>query len=157
MGRVAESWRVLNAGAGIFYHETHEAHKKRRMGKMEVLYREESYLVMGACFEVYKEMGCGFLEAVYQECLGIEFGLQSIPFQPQLELPLRYKHHELSQKYQPDFVCYDKIVLEIKSVTTITDRHRAQVHNYLCATGYRLGIIANFNHHPKLEWERIIR
>ena len=124
---------------------------------MEVLYREESYLVMGACFEVYREMGCGFLEAVYQECLGIEFGLQSIPFQPQLELPLRYKQHELSQKYQPDFVCFDKIVLEIKSVTAITDRHRAQVHNYLCATGYRLGIIANFNHHPKLEWERIIR
>jgi GxxExxY protein len=86
-----------------------------------------------------------------------EFGLQSIPFQPQLELPLRYKEHELSQKYQPGFVCFDKIVLEIKSVTATTDRHRAQVHNYLCATGYRLGIIANFNHHPKLEWERIIR
>jgi GxxExxY protein len=124
---------------------------------MEVLYREESYLVMGACFEVYREMGCGFLEAVYQECLGIEFGLQSIPFQSQLELPLRYKQHDLSQKYHPDFVCFDKIVLEIKSVAGLTDRHRAQVHNYLCATGYRLGIIANFNHHPKLEWERIIR
>jgi GxxExxY protein len=124
---------------------------------MELLLKDESYAVTGALFEVYKEMGCGFLESVYQECLGIEFGLQGIPVVPQAVLPLRYKTHQLSQVYQPDFVCYGQVVLEIKAVSTLTDTHRAQVHNYLCATGYRLGILANFNHHPKLEWERIVR
>ncbi len=124
---------------------------------MEVLFKEESYLVTGALFEVYKEMGCGFLESVYQECLGIELELQKIPFRSQVPIPLRYKQNSLSQVYQPDFVCFDKIILEIKSVSALTDTHRAQVHNYLCATGYRLGILANFNHHPKLDWERIVR
>jgi len=124
---------------------------------MEMLLKEESYQVTGALFEVYKEMGCGFLESVYQECLGIEFGLQGIPFRPQVALPLKYKQNLLSQIYQPDFICFVQIILEIKSVSILTDTHRAQVHNYLCATGYRLGILANFNHHPKLDWERIVR
>ena len=77
---------------------------------MELLHREESYAVMGACFEVYKEMGCGFLEAVYQECLEMEFGLRSIPFQSQPSIPLHYKQRRLLQIYQPDFICFDKIV-----------------------------------------------
>ena len=124
---------------------------------MELLHREESYAVMGACFEVYKEMGCGFLEAVYQECLEMELELRGIAFRSQPTVPLHYKQKLLSQVYQPDFICFDKIVLEIKSVADVTDVHRAQVHNYLCATGYRVGVIANFNSHPKLEWERIVR
>jgi GxxExxY protein len=124
---------------------------------MEVLLKEESYSVTGALFEVYKEMGCGFWEAVYQECLGIEFGLQEIPFVAQAMLPLRYKHRQLSQVYQPDFICVEQIVVEIKAVSMLTDMHRAQVHNYLCATGYRLTVLANFNHHPKPEWERIVK
>jgi GxxExxY protein len=124
---------------------------------MEVLFKEESYAVTGAMFEVYKEMGCGFLEAVYQECLRIEFGLQGIPYVAHAVLPLHYKQHQLSQVYQPDFICFGTIVVEIKATSGVTDTHRAQVHNYLCATGYRLGILANFNHHPKLEWERIVR
>jgi len=124
---------------------------------VEVLFKEESYLVTGALFEVYKEMGCGFLESVYHECLGIEFGMQEIPFRSQVPIPLRYKQNPLSQVYQPDFICFDRIIIEIKSVSALTDTHRAQVHNYLCATGYRLGILANFNYHPKLDWERIVR
>jgi GxxExxY protein len=124
---------------------------------MEILYKDECHAIMGACFEVYTEKGCGFLEAVYQECLQIEFGLRGIPFCAQAELPLEYKGHRLKQVYVPDFICYDKIVVELKAVTQLADEHRAQVHNYLKATGNRLGLLVNFGHYPKVEWERIVR
>ena len=123
----------------------------------EILYKEESYKKMGAMIEVYKEMGCGFLEGVYQECVELELGDQNIPFVPQVELHLKYKDHRLKSKYIPDVICHEKIVLELKTVKQLNDEHRAQVHNYLKATGYRLGIIVNFGHHPKLEYERIVR
>ncbi|MFH1006049.1 MAG: GxxExxY protein [Candidatus Latescibacterota bacterium] len=124
---------------------------------MEILFRDESYSIIGACFEVYREKGCGFLEAVYHECLEMELRLQGIPFESQPCLPLSYKGVPLTQTYQPDFVCYDKIILEIKAASEVTDIHRAQVHNYLKATGYRLGLLINFGHHPHLGRERIIR
>ena len=124
---------------------------------MELVYKEESYRIIGACFEVYKEMGCGFLEAVYQECLGIEFVAQDIPFTSQYELSLSYKGQPLKQKYVPDFMCFDKIVIEIKAVAELTGLHRAQLQNYLKATGYKLGLLANFGHYPKLEYERIVK
>ena len=122
----------------------------------EIIHREESYKVTGACFEVYKEKGCGFLEAVFQECLELELGDQSIPFVAQPKLLLNYKGRPLKQTYQPDFICFEKIILEIKAVSALTDEHRAQVHNYLRATGLRLGLLVNFGHYPKLEWERIV-
>jgi GxxExxY protein len=112
---------------------------------------------MGACFEVYKDKGCGFLEAVYQECLEIQFVLQNIPAQPHPELTLSYKGRTLTQTYIPDFICFGKIVVEVKAVSELADEHRAQVHNYLKATGHRLGLLVNFGHHPKVEWERIVR
>ncbi|MEM6363655.1 MAG: GxxExxY protein [Planctomycetota bacterium] len=123
----------------------------------QIIFKDDSYQIMGALFEVYKEMGCGFLEAVYQECVDFEFGDRELPFAQQVQLKLQYKHHALKSKYVPDFVCYGQIVVELKVVKNIIDQHRAQVHNYLKATGYRLGIIANFGHHPKLEYERIVR
>jgi len=123
---------------------------------MYILYRQESYSIIGACFEVYKEKGCGFLEPVYQECLEIEFRLQQLPFVSQAPLPLTYKGHPLKQRYTPDFMCFDKIVLELKAVSQLVDEHRAQVHNYLSATGYKLGLLVNFGHYPKLEYERIV-
>ena len=123
----------------------------------EILFKDESYKIMGAMFEVYKEMGCGFLEPVYQECVELEFGDQQIPFIPQVKLQLKYKHHVLKSKYTPDAICFDQIVVELKAVKEITDEHRAQVHNYLKATGYRLGLIVNFGHHPNLQYERIVR
>ena len=123
---------------------------------MELVYKEECYRVVGACFEVYKDKGCGFLEAVYQECLEMEFELQGVPFHQQLELALSYKGRALKQRYIPDFLCFDKIILEIKAATEIADVHRAQLHNYLKATGHRLGLLVNFGHHPQLEWERIV-
>jgi GxxExxY protein len=121
----------------------------------ETIYREESYRIMGACFEVYKEKGCGFLEAVFQECLELEFGDQEIPFVAQQRLALSYKGRPLKQTYSPDFVCFGKIIVEIKAVSVLPDEHRAQVHNYLKATGQRLGLLVNFGHFPKVEAERI--
>jgi len=122
----------------------------------EIVYRDESYRIMGACFEVYKEMGCGFVEPVYHECLELEFASQGIVFQSHPELRVRYKGQALEQKYIPDFVLYDKIVLEIKAVTELAQNHRAQIHNYLKATSFRLGLLVNFGHHPKVEYERIV-
>ncbi len=122
----------------------------------EIIYRDESYQIMGACFEVYKTMGCGFLEAVYQECLEIEMAERGLPVIPKHQLELSYKTHALRQKYEPDLICFEKIIVELKAVSVSTDEHRAQVHNYLRATGYRLGLLVNFGHHPLLEWERIV-
>jgi GxxExxY protein len=123
---------------------------------MEIVYNEESYRVMGVCFEVYREMGCGFLEPVYQECLELEFQLQGLPFKPQAELMLSYKGRPLKQRYFPDFLLFDKIVLEIKAVKELAKEHHAQVHNYLKATGYRLGLLVNFGSYPKVESHRIV-
>ena len=124
---------------------------------MALVFEEETYKLLGACFEVYKDKGCGFLEAVYQECLEIELGFQQLPFLPQSELQLTYKGKILKQRYVPDFLCFDKIILEIKAVSKLADEHRAQVHNYLKATGYKVGMLVNFGHYPKVEHERIVR
>jgi len=123
---------------------------------VEIVLKEESYRIVGACFEVYNAMGCGFLEAVYQECLGIEFSNQEIPFKAQIPLELTYKGQVLEQKYVPDFTCFEKVIVEIKALKELSDEHRAQVHNYLKATGYRLGLLVNFGQHPKLQYERIV-
>ena len=103
---------------------------------MEIIFKEDSYRIMGACFEVYKEKGSGFLEAVYQECLQIEFDLQGIPFLKKNPLLLWYKGRQLACSYEPDFICFDKIIVEIKAVSVLGKEHSAQVHNYLKATGY---------------------
>ena len=121
-----------------------------------VVYAEEAYQLMGACFEVYRDKGCGFLEAVFQECLELELVDQGIPFVAQPKLNLTYKGRPLKQTYSPDFVCFEKIILEIKAVSDVTDEHRAQVHNYLKATGMKLGLLVNFGHFPKLQSERIV-
>ena len=122
----------------------------------EILFRDESYKIIGACYEVYNDKGNGFLEAVYQECLWIEFRNQKIPFIEKPVLELEYKGEKLTQTYQPNFICYNEIILELKAMKTIAGEHRAQVTNYLKATGKRLGVIINFGHFPKLESERIV-
>jgi GxxExxY protein len=124
---------------------------------MALLYEKESYEILGACFEVYKDKGCGFLEAVYQECLEIELELRGIPLKSQPDLNLAYKGRALKHVYVPDFICFDLIIVELKAVSELCDEHRAQLHNYLKATGLRVGLLVNFGHHPKLEYERIIR
>ncbi len=99
----------------------------------------------------------GRREAVFQECLELELTDRAIPFRVQPPLLLKYKGRLLKQTYQPDFGCYDKIILEIKAVSNLTDEHRAQVHNYLKASGLRVALLVNFGHHPLVQHERIIR
>jgi GxxExxY protein len=122
----------------------------------ELILKDESYAIMGACFEVYKDKGCGFLESVYEECLAIEFEHRNIPCIRQQELSLFYRERKLNGIYKPDFVCFDKIILEIKAVGALASEHRAQVMNYLKATGFELGLLVNFGHHPRVEYERIV-
>ncbi len=122
----------------------------------KILFREESYAIQGAIYEVYRVMGSGFLEAVYQECLNMEFRNRKIPFAAQVEIPLAYKNEPLIQTYRADFVCFDKIIVELKAVKAVGDEHRAQVFNYLKATGFRLGLLVNFGHYPKATIERIV-
>ena len=122
---------------------------------MSKLMREkETYEILGACFEVYKEKGCGFLEAVYQECLEIEFELRGLPARALVPLPLTYKERLLKKKYEADFICFDTVLVELKAVSKITDEHRVPVQNYLNATGLRVGLLVNFGHFPLVEHER---
>ena len=123
---------------------------------MSILYREKSYEIMGACFNVYRDKGVGFLESVYQECLEIEFDFLEIPYLSQHELNLEHRGQKLKKTFKPDFICFDKIILEIKAITGLANDHRAQVHNYLKAAEMKLGLLVNFCHYPKLEYERIV-
>jgi GxxExxY protein len=122
----------------------------------QLLHAEETYAIRGAVFEVYREMGIGFLEAVYQECLAKEFQHRNVPFLAQQELKLSYKGDLLIQTYKPDFVCFGKVVVELKTVKAIAAEHEAQLLNYLRATGMRLGLLVNFGSHPEVEIERRI-
>jgi len=123
----------------------------------DFLLKDECYAIIGACFEVYKDKGCGFHEPVYQECLGIEFEFTKIPAIPIPGWALQYRGRILKQTYFPDFICYEKIVVELKAVTGLTDEHRAQVLNYLKAGQFELGLLVNFGHYRKLRYERIAR
>ena len=124
---------------------------------MTLIFEQESYCIRGAIFEVYREMGCGFLESVYQECLEREFVIQNIPFCAQPKIKLEYKNQVFNQICIPDFICFDKIVIELKAVECLSDSHRAQVHNYLNATGLKLAFLVNFGHFPKARIERIVK
>jgi len=121
-----------------------------------LIYKEESYKIIGACMEVHKELGCGFLEAVYQEALEIEFNNQGIPYEREKELKIYFKGIELRKRYNADFICYDKIIVETKALSNLTDDHLGQVLNYLKATQFKLGLLVNFGQ-PKLEYKRIVR
>ena len=121
----------------------------------DLIYEDLTYKIRGALFEVYKDKGCGFVEGVYQECLEIEFETQAISFIAQYPLKLSYKGRPLKKKFTPDFIIDGKIIVEIKVAKDITDEYRAQVQNYLKATGYKLGLLVNFGHYPQLQIERI--
>ena len=122
----------------------------------KIIFADEVYKIVGACFEVYNEMGCGFLESVYQECLGWEMRLQNISYKAQYKLKLCYKNHPLGKTFEPDFICFEKIIVEIKAVSALIDEHRSQVINYLAATGMQVGVLVNFGHHPGIQWERFV-
>src|SRR4030043_590748 len=105
---------------------------------------ERTYKIIGAAIEVHKELGCGFLEAVYQEALEREFIVQEIPFVAQPYIEIKYKGEPLDKKYQPDFICYSEVIVEIKAVSDMTGLEEAQIINYLKATGLKNGILKNF-------------
>ncbi|MBO4840500.1 MAG: GxxExxY protein [Bacteroidaceae bacterium] len=121
-----------------------------------IVYKEESYKIVGAAFNVYNGLGPGFLEAVYQEALEIELQKQGVPFEREKELKIQYDGVELKQTYKADFVCFGKIIVELKAVSSLENAHRSQVYNYLRATGYKLGLLFNFGSSDELEKERIV-
>ena len=123
---------------------------------MKIIYKEESYKIIGACFEVYNEFGNGFDEPIYHESLMKEFRLQSLPVMSEPQVNVFYKGEQLIKYFKPDIVAYGKIIIELKAVKTLNDFHRQQVLNYLKATGYKLGILVNFGAELKLEYERIV-
>ena len=122
----------------------------------DLIYEEETYAIRGAIYEVYKTLGIGFLEAVYQEALELELAARGIPFEAQPEIAIAYKGTMLRQKYRADIVCFNKIIVELKAVRQILPEHAAQLQNYLRATGMKLGLIVNFSHHPGVEIKRIV-
>ena len=121
-----------------------------------IIYKEESYKIVGAAFKVYNTLGAGFLEAVYQEALEIELQRQGIPYEREKELKIVYDGVELKQTYKADFVCYGKIIVELNAVSALDDAHRAQVYNYLHATGLKMGLLLNFGNAEELEKQRIV-
>lgn len=121
---------------------------------MPLIYQNESYAIRGAAMRVYNLLGCGFLEAVYQEALEIELDKRHIPYEREKELEIYYDGIRLGKKYVADFVCYDKIILELKAVKELDDSHRSQIYNYLKATGFKLGFLINFGKYDELQIER---
>jgi GxxExxY protein len=127
----------------------HEKHEKIILG-------DECFKIQGAIFEVYRELGSGFLESVYQECLERELHRAGIPFGSQKEIPMTYKGEPLLQHFRADFICYDAVILEIKAVREIAPEHKAQILNYLKATGLQVGLLVNFGSHPKATIQRYV-
>ena len=121
---------------------------------MELIYKEEAYAIVGAAIEVHKPLCKGFLEPVYQEALEIEAALRKLPFVPQPQVQIEYKEHLLQKGYVPDFIFYDKIVVEIKALKELTSHEEAQILNYLKATEHKVGVLINFGSLGKLEWRR---
>ncbi|GHV74312.1 hypothetical protein AGMMS49940_16140 [Spirochaetia bacterium] len=122
---------------------------------MELLYEKETYSIISAAMAVHNELGCGFLEAIYHEALEMEFVSRAIPYRREIQIAVYYKGEKLSKYYIADFVCYEKIVLELKAISKLIAEHQAQTMNYLKATNLRLGLLLNFGN-TKLEHKRII-
>ncbi|MBN1887332.1 MAG: GxxExxY protein [Thermoflexales bacterium] len=124
--------------------------------KVDLLYKDEVYALVGAAMQVYTSLGSGFLEAVYQEALEIEFAERRIPFEAQRELHIYYREHCLNKTYMADFIAFGQVVLEIKALDCLTAREEAQLLNYLKATGMQVGVLINFGSADKLEWKRMV-
>ena len=122
---------------------------------VDLLYKEEVYKIVGAAMEVHKELGCGFLEAVYQEAFEKELLNQNIPYLREVEIAIYYKEEKLDKKYRADFICYNKILVELKALSGLISDHEAQILNYLKATGIELGLLINFGT-KSLQYKRFI-
>lgn len=123
--------------------------------KEGLIYKNESFEIIGACMEVHRELGCGFLEAVYQEALALEFSRQNIPYEQEVLLQINYKGQALKKEYKADFICFDKIIIELKALNKFTPEHLAQTLNYLKVTDFKLGLLVNFGA-ISLQYKRIV-
>jgi GxxExxY protein len=121
----------------------------------KILFKDESYAIVGACMKVHRTLGPGFLESVYEEVLEKEFIIQNIPFKKQVQLDLYYEGVKLKKHYRADFVCYDSIIVELKAVVQIPTVFYAQLQNYLKCTNMELGLLINFGT-PSLTYKRIL-
>lgn len=121
-----------------------------------LLFEEETFRIRTAVFEVSRQLGTGFLEAIYHEALALEFQDQQIPFVATPALGVTYKGRLLAQTYRPDFVCFDQVIVELKSVRELAPEHKAQTLNYLKATGLHVGLLVNFGCAPKARVERLV-
>jgi GxxExxY protein len=122
----------------------------------ELIFKEEVYAIAGAAMEVYYTLGIGFLEPVYQEALAIEFNGRGIPYWREPTLEIAYKDVTLNKTYRPDFVCFDKIIVELKTQPRLGGVEEFQIINYLKITRKRVGLLVNFGARPKLEWKRYV-
>ena len=122
---------------------------------MDLIYKTEAYQIIGAAMEVHKELGPGFLEAVYQEAFEIELQKQKIPYEREKLMNIFYKGIKLKKKYSADFVCYDKIILEVKALSSLSSDHEAQILNYLKTTSLKLGLLINFGT-KSLQYNRLV-
>ena len=121
----------------------------------DLIYKDEVYAIVGAAFEVHKELGCGFLEAVYQEAFQVELQSRKIPFVFQKQLTLFYKGQRLVKEYYADIVCYNNIIVELKALDQLTTNATAQIINYLKASHLKVGVLINFGS-SSLEWKRYV-
>jgi len=121
----------------------------------ELLFKDECYAIVGACMEVHRELGPGFLEAIYQEALAVELEIRGIPFDREFALSVHYKNRLLDKQYYCDFLCYGKIIVECKSGKSLLPDHEAQLFNYLKATKLEVGLLVNFGE-PSLNYKRIV-
>ena len=122
---------------------------------VNLIYKQECYDIIAACLEVHNELGMGFLEPVYQEALAHEFAQRCIPFEQEIPLEIKYKSCILDKKYIADFICYNKIIVELKALNNLTGEHEAQVINYLKATGFEFGLLINFGS-KRLFYKRLV-
>ena len=129
---------------------------RRQKNIMDLIYKNEVYQIIGAAIEVHKELGCGFLEAVYQEALELEFQLQNIPYRREPKLNIFYKEQLLNKYYEADFICFDKIIIELKALSGLTSEHESQLLNYLKATKLKVGLLVNFGQ-QSLEYKRMVK
>ena len=122
----------------------------------EFLFKDETYQLIGAAFEVYNELGCAYLEPLYQEAYEKELHLQNIPFTAQPLLRVPYKGELLKKEYYADIIAFDKIIVELKTIEKLTSREESQLLNYLKAANLKVGLLINFGSHPKLEYKRLV-
>ena len=120
-----------------------------------ILYKDESYKIVGACMEVHKKLGAGFLESVYSEALEIEFKKAGIPYEKEKKLPVYYGDKPLKKYFRADFVCYKSIIVELKATKYSTDADRKQTLNNVKATNFKLGLLINFGT-PSLTYKRVV-